>query len=63
MMCLVLSGNTSCFFEMTTEISVLTKDLKITESLKKQVKKGDLGMFTSVQKEMDYSIDIDKEEN
>ena len=51
------------FFEMTTEISVLTKDLKITESLKKQVKKGDLGMFTSVQKEMDYSIDIDKEEN
>ena len=57
MMCLVLS------FEMTTEISVLTKDLKITESLKKQVKKGDLGMFTSVQKEMDYSIDIDKEEN
>ena len=53
----------SFIFEMTTEISVLTKDLKITESLKKQVKKGDLGMFTSVQKEMDYSIDIDKEEN
>ena len=51
------------FFEMTTEISVLTKDLKITESLKKQVKKGDLGMFTSVLKERDYSIDNDKEEN
>ena len=51
------------FFEMTTEISVLTKDLKITDDLKKHVKKGDLGMFTSVQKEMDYSIDIDKEEN
>jgi hypothetical protein len=48
---------------MTTEISVLTKDLKITESLKKQVKKGDLGMFTSVLKERDYSIDNDKEEN
>jgi hypothetical protein len=51
------------FLELTAEIPVLTKDLKITDSLKKQVKKSDLGMFSSIQKEEDYSIDTDKEEN
>ena len=33
------------------------------EPSQKDVKKGDLGMFSSVQKEVDYSIDNDKEEN
>ena len=51
------------FLELTAEIPVLIKDLKITDDLKKQVKKGDLGMFSSVLKERDYSIDNDKEEN
>lgn len=51
------------FLELTAEIPVLIKDLKITDDLKKHVKKGDLGMFSSVQKERDYSIDNDKEEN
>ena len=51
------------FLELTAEIPVLTKDLAITDDLKKHVKKGDLGMFSSVQKERDYSIDNDKEEN
>ena len=51
------------FLELTAEIPVLTKDLAITDDLKKQVKKGDLGMFSSVQKERDYLIDNDKEEN
>lgn len=51
------------FLELTAEIPVLIKDLKITDDLKKHVKKGDLGMFSSVLKERDYSIDNDKEEN
>ena len=51
------------FLEVTADISVLTKDLRITDNLKKHVKKSDLGMFSSVQKEEDYSISIDKEEN
>ena len=51
------------FLELTAEIPVLTKDLAITDDLKKHVKKGDLGMFSSVLKERDYSIDNDKEEN
>ena len=49
--------------DMTAEIPILTKDLTITDDLRKMVRKNYLGMFTSVQKEMDYSIDIDKEEN
>ena len=49
--------------DMTAEIPILTKDLAITDDLRKMVRKNYLGMFTSVQKEMDYSIDIDKEEN
>ena len=51
------------FLELTAEIPVQIKDLKITDDLKKHVKKGDLGMFSSVLKERDYSIDNDKEEN
>ena len=51
------------FLELTAEIPVLTKDLAITDDLKKHVKKGELGMFASVLKERDYLIDNDKEEN
>ena len=47
--------------EFTAEIPVLTKDLRITEDLRKQVRKNDLAMFSSIQKEEKYSLD--KEEN
>ena len=47
--------------EFTAEIPVLTKDLRITDDLRKQVRKSDLGMFSSIQKEEKYTIN--KEEN
>ena len=47
--------------EMTAEIPIITKDLKISEELKQKVRKNDLGMFTSIMKEYDYMEN--KEEN
>ena len=47
--------------EFTAEIPVLTKDLRITEDLRKQVRKNDLAMFSSIQKEEKYILN--KEEN
>ena len=47
--------------ELSAEIPILTKDLRITEDLRKQVRKNDLAMFSSIQKEEKYSLD--KEEN
>ena len=47
--------------ELSAEITILTKDLRITEDLRKQVRKNDLAMFSSIQKEEKYSLD--KEEN
>ena len=47
--------------ELSAEIPILTKDLRITEDLRKQVRKNDLAMFSSIQKEEKYSFD--KEEN
>ena len=47
--------------EFTAEIPVLTKDLRITDDLRKQVRKSDLGMFSSIQKEEKYILN--KEEN
>ena len=49
--------------DLTAEIPILTKDLTITDDLRKHVRKNYMGMFSSVQKEVDYSIDNDKEEN
>ena len=37
--------------EITAEIPILTKDLRISDNLRKQVKKSDLGIFTNVLKE------------
>ena len=47
--------------EITAEIPVLVKDLRITDDLRKHVRKYDLGMFTSIQKEENYLLN--KEEN
>lgn len=47
--------------EMTAEIPIITKDLRISEELKQKVRKNDLGMFTSIMKEYDYMEN--KEEN
>ena len=47
--------------ELSAEIPILTKDLRITEDLRKQVRKNDLAMFSSIQKEEKYTIN--KEEN
>ena len=47
--------------DMTAEIPVLTKDLAITDDLRKLVRKNYLGMFTSIEKVEDYSRN--KEEN
>lgn len=47
--------------ELTAEIPIITKDLKISEELKQKVRKNDLGMFTSIMKEYDYMEN--KEEN
>ena len=49
------------FLEVTAEIPVLTKDLGISDNLKRQVKKSDLAMFTSIEKVDDHLIE--KEEN
>ena len=37
--------------EITAEIPILTKDLRISDNLRKHVKKSDLGIFTNVLKE------------
>ena len=37
--------------EITAEIPILTKDLRISDNLRKHVKKNDLGIFTNVLKE------------
>ena len=47
--------------EISAEIPVLTKDLRITDDLRKHVRKSDLGMFSSIQKEEKYTLN--KEEN
>ena len=47
--------------EMTAEIPIITKDLKISDGLRLRAKKNDLGMFTSIMKEYDYMEN--KEEN
>jgi len=47
--------------EMTAEIPIITKDLRISDGLRLRAKKNDLGMFTSIMKEYDYMEN--KEEN
>ena len=47
--------------EISAEIPVITKDLRITDDLRKHVRKSDLGMFSSIQKEEKYTLN--KEEN
>ena len=47
--------------ELTAEIPVITKDLRISDELRQKVKKNDHGMFTSIMKERD--ILKSKEEN
>ena len=47
--------------EMTAEIPIITKDLRISDGLRLRAKKNDLGMFTHIGKEHDYLLD--KEEN
>ena len=39
--------------ELTAEIPVITKDLRISDELRQKVKKNDHGMFTSIMKERD----------
>ena len=47
--------------ELTAEIPIITKDLRISDGLRLRAKKNDLGMFTSIMKEYDYMEN--KEEN
>lgn len=47
--------------EMTAEIPIITKDLRISDGLRLRARKNDLGMFTSIMKEYDYLEN--KEEN
>ena len=47
--------------EVTAKIPVITKDLRISDDLKREVRKNDLGMFTRIMKEYDYLLDEDEE--
>ena len=47
--------------ELTAEIPVIIKDLRISDELRQQARKNDLGMFTSIMKEYDFLEN--KEEN
>lgn len=47
--------------EMTAEIPVIIKDLRISDELRQKVKKNDLGMFTCIMKEYDYQENKDED--
>ena len=47
--------------ELTAEIPIITKDLRISDELRQKVKKNDLAMFSSIMKEYDFLEN--KEEN
>ena len=47
--------------ELTAKIPIITKDLRISDKLRQEARKNDLGMFTHIGKEHDYLLD--KEEN
>lgn len=40
--------------EITAKIPVITKDLRISDKLRPEAKKNDLGMFTNIKKEFDF---------
>ena len=47
--------------EVTAKIPVITKDLRISDDLRREVRKNDLGIFSRIMKEYDYLLDEDKE--
>lgn len=47
--------------EVTAKIPVITKDLRISDKLKQEVKKNDLGMFTCIMKEHEYVLNKEEE--
>ncbi|MBO5593991.1 MAG: hypothetical protein J5953_08490 [Prevotella sp.] len=46
--------------EVTAKIPVITKDLRISDDLRREVRKNDLGIFSRIMKEYDYLLDEDK---
>ena len=47
--------------ELTAAIPVITKDLRLSDELRQQARKNDLGMFTSIMKEYDFLSDKEKD--
>ena len=47
--------------EITAKIPIITKNLRISDKLRKEARKSDLGMFSYISKEHDFLLD--KEEN
>ena len=48
--------------EVTAKIPVITKDLRISDNLRREARKNDLGMFTHILKDYDYLLDKEEEE-
>lgn len=48
--------------ELTAKIPVITKDLRISDKLRQEARKNNLGMFTSIKKEFDFLENKEEDE-